>query len=146
MRRVAPRNSLTSSRPCLKVSSRSWRYAVQPWAAGTNGANRTLALAWVRVTGIPSPPVCLGGIGACRLLLGQFEEVAAGDHLSVGLGQRVDCVEQFAAALGVEEGRLGRRSRAARTSLLGCPQRKRPAPQRHAPAVASLVGDDRKQP
>ena len=84
--------------------------------------------------------------GGRRLLLGQVEEVAAGDRLAVVLGQSGHRRQQLVAPLEVEERRLRRRDRATRAALLGHAQDESLAAARGAHAVARLVCDDREQP
>src|SRR5919201_1616018 len=77
-----------------------------------------------------------------RLVLGQLEEVAAGDHESLRLGQRVDGRDERLALLAYEECRLGGGGRLPRGALRSRPQGEGVAARARTAAVASLVRDD----
>ena len=81
-----------------------------------------------------------------RLLLGQLQEIAAGDRVARPVRQPLDRREELPAPLGAQERRLGRRDRVVRAALLGHAQHKSRAAARGPHAVPRLVGDDRQKP
>ena len=80
------------------------------------------------------------------LLLGELEQVAAGDRVAVVVGQPLDRREQPLLVLARDERRLGGRDRVPRAGLVDRAQDEPLAAARRAAAVASLVGDDPQQP
>ena len=92
-----------------------------------------------RLDGAAGDPERCGG-----LLFRELEEVSAGEHVAIVVGQPLDGAQESLPALARERGCLG--ILAVRSRLHCRAQRQRGAPAAGAAAVSGLVRDDRQQP